>query len=133
MDFDNRAPGGGGSHSASGISADSPGGCCQLDHSKVPDSRTLQSTLRLKHQRIGPLLFGIETHYNILTVHSVSSSVKLTRFEIEGWLELIRTPSVDILHQSDCAWPCCLSSQRLRPNSCQNLNLSMNFQLLSKH
>jgi hypothetical protein len=30
--------------------------------------------------------------------------VKLTRFQIEGWLELIGTPSVDILHQSDCAW-----------------------------
>ena len=31
----------------------------------------------------------------------------LTRFQIEGWLELIGTPSVDILHQSDCAWLCC--------------------------
>ena len=40
----------------------------------------------------------IETHNNICTVPSESSGVKLTRFEIEGWLELIGTPSVDILH-----------------------------------
>ena len=35
----------------------------------------------------------------------------LTRFHIEGRLELIGTPSVDILHQLDCAWLCCLLSQ----------------------
>ena len=35
----------------------------------------------------------------------------LTRFQIEGWLELIGTPSVDIFHQSECAWLCCLLSQ----------------------
>ena len=35
----------------------------------------------------------------------------LTRFQIKGWLELIGTPSVDILHRSDCAWLCCLLSQ----------------------
>ena len=35
----------------------------------------------------------------------------LTRFQIEGWLELIGMPSVDILHQSDCAWLCCSLSQ----------------------
>jgi hypothetical protein len=46
---------------------------------------------------------AIETYNNILTVQSESSVVKLTRFQIEGWLELIGTPSVDILHQSDCA------------------------------
>ena len=44
-------------------------------------------------------------------MQSESSGVKLTRFEIEGWLELIGTPSVNISHQSDCALPCCLSSQ----------------------
>ena len=44
-------------------------------------------------------------------MQSESSGVKLTRFEIEGGLELIKTPSVNILHQSDCAWPCCLPSQ----------------------
>ena len=45
---------------------------------------------------------------NIPTVHSESSGVKLTRFKIEeGWLELIGRPSVNILHQSDCAWPRC--------------------------
>ena len=62
-------------------------------------------TKRTSVQRI------IETHYNICTVKSESSGAKLTRFEIEGWLVLIRTPSVNILHQSDCAWPCCLLSQ----------------------
>ena len=35
----------------------------------------------------------------------------LTRFQIEGWLELIGMPSVDILHRSDCAWLCYLLSQ----------------------
>ena len=55
--------------------------------------------------------WAIETHNNIRTVQSESYSVKLTRFEIEGWMELIVTPSVNILHQSNCAWPCCLSSQ----------------------
>ena len=57
---------------------------------------------------------NIETHKNIRTVHSESSSIKLTRFEMEGWLEhleLIGMSSADILHQSDCAWSCCLSSQ----------------------
>ena len=44
-------------------------------------------------------------------MQSESSGVKLTRFQIEGWLELIGTPSVDILHRSDRAWPCCLLSQ----------------------
>ena len=53
----------------------------------------------------------IENHNTIRTVQSESSGVKLTRFEIEGWLELIGISSVNILHQSDCAWPCCLSSQ----------------------
>ena len=38
---------------------------------------------------------SIETHNNIRTVYSESSCVKLTRFEIEEWLELIATPSVD--------------------------------------
>ena len=45
MDFVNSAPGGGGSHTASGPSADGTGGRGQLDHSTVPDGRTLQSTL----------------------------------------------------------------------------------------
>ena len=53
----------------------------------------------------------VETNNNIRTVQSESSDVKLTRFQIEGWLELIGTSSVDILHQSDCAWICCLLSQ----------------------
>ena len=35
----------------------------------------------------------------------------LTRFQIEGWLELFGTPSVDVLHRSDCTWLCCLLSQ----------------------
>ena len=35
----------------------------------------------------------------------------LTRFQIEVWLELVGTPSIDILHRSDCAWLCCLLSQ----------------------
>ena len=37
---------------------------------------------------------------DIRTLHSESSGfkVKLTRFKIEGWLELIGTPSVDILN-----------------------------------
>ena len=48
-----------------------------------------------------------ETYNNIRTVHSESSGVKLTRFEIE----LIGMPSVDILHLSDCAWLSCLLSQ----------------------
>ena len=56
-------------------------------------------------------ILAIETHNNIRTVHSESSVVKLTRFEIEGWLELIGTPSVNILQWSDYAWPCCLLSQ----------------------
>ena len=34
-------------------------------------------------------LAAIETYNNIHTVHSESSGVKLTRLEIEGWLELI--------------------------------------------
>ena len=55
--------------------------------------------------------FIFETHNNIRTVQSEFSGVKLTRFKIEGWLELIGTLSVNILHQSDCAWPFCLSSQ----------------------
>ena len=46
-------------------------------------------------------------------MQSESSGVKLTRFEIEGWLELIGTPSGDILHRSDCAWLLCLLSQYL--------------------
>ena len=45
MDFVNSAPGGGGSRTASGPSADGPGGRGQLDHSTVPDGRTLQITL----------------------------------------------------------------------------------------
>ena len=45
MDFVNSAPGGGGSRTAPGPSADGPGGRGQLDHSTVPDGRTLQSTL----------------------------------------------------------------------------------------
>ena len=49
------------------------------------------------------ILKNIETHNNIHTVHSESSGVKLTRFGIERWLELIETPSVNILHRSDCA------------------------------
>ena len=28
-----------------------------------------------------------------------------------GWLELIETPSVGILHRSDCTWLCCLLCQ----------------------
>ena len=62
----------------------------------------------------------IETHNNIRsTVPSESSGVKLTRFEIEGWLELIRMPAVNILQRSDCAWPIeanwkALQSPRLR-------------------
>ena len=36
---------------------------------------------------------------NIRTVQGESSGVKLTRFQIEGWFELIGTLSVDILHQ----------------------------------
>ena len=44
-------------------------------------------------------------------MQSESSGVKMTRFQIEGWLELMGTPSVDILHRSDCAWLCCLLSQ----------------------
>ena len=55
--------------------------------------------------------FIFETHNNIRTLQSEFSGVKLTRFKIEGWLELIGTPSVNILHQSDCAWPCCVLSQ----------------------
>ena len=54
---------------------------------------------------------AIETHNNIRTLLSESSGGKLTRFKIEGWLELIGTPSVNTLHPSDCSWPCCLSSQ----------------------
>ena len=46
MDFVNSAPGGGGSRTASGPSADGPGGRGQLDHSTVPDGKTLQSTLK---------------------------------------------------------------------------------------
>ena len=60
-------------------------------------------------QRNGPLM-GIETNNNIRTVQGESFGVKLTRFQIEEWLELIETPSVDILHQLDCAWLCSLSS-----------------------
>ena len=40
----------------------------------------------------------IEMNNNIHTVQSESSGIKMTRFQIEGWLELIGTPSVDILH-----------------------------------
>ena len=54
---------------------------------------------------------AIETYNNIHTVQSESSGVKLTRFQREGWLELIGMPSVGILHRSDCAWLCCLLSQ----------------------
>ena len=54
---------------------------------------------------------AIKTHNNIHTVHSESSGVKLTRFKIEGWLELMGMPSVDILYRSDCARPCFSSSQ----------------------
>ena len=69
----------------------------------------------------------IETHNNIHTVHSESSGVKVTRFKIEGWLELIGMPSVDILHRSDCAWSFCLLSQRkkiLQKGECENVNLT---------
>ena len=52
---------------------------------------------------------SIETNNNIHTVQGESSGVKLTRFQIEGWIELM--PSVDILHRSDCAWLCRLLSQ----------------------
>jgi hypothetical protein len=45
MDFVNSAPGSGGSRTAPGPSADGPGGRGQLDHSTVPDGRTLKSTL----------------------------------------------------------------------------------------
>ena len=40
MDSVNSAPGGGGSRTASGPSADGPGSRGQLDHSTVPDGRT---------------------------------------------------------------------------------------------
>ena len=53
----------------------------------------------------------IEMNNNIHTVQSESSGVKMTRFQIEGWLKLIGTPSVDILHPLDCALICCLLSQ----------------------
>ena len=84
--------------------------CCRLSITVVftPPS-SMQSLISLYHDCfcftfsfLGRLT-RIETHNNIRTVHSDSSGVKLTRFEIEGWLELIGTPSVDILHQSDCA------------------------------
>ena len=45
MDFVNSAPGGGGSRTASGPSADGPGSRGQLDHSTVSDSKILQITL----------------------------------------------------------------------------------------
>ena len=35
----------------------------------------------------------------------------LTRFQIEGWLEQIGTPSVGILYRWDCTGLCCLSCQ----------------------
>ena len=31
-----------------------------------------------------------------------------------GWLELIGTPSVNILHRFDCTWLCCLLCQSLQ-------------------
>ena len=69
----------------------------------IPFSAQAQATFFFAQQ-------GIETT-NIRSVQGESSGVKLTKFQIEEWLELIRTPSVDILHRSDCAWLCCLSSQ----------------------
>ena len=43
----------------------------------------------------------------------------LTRFQIELWLELIGTPSVDILHRSDCTWLCCILCQLLLKLQCK--------------
>ena len=71
------------------------------------------SSFKMKHEPclLTVQMLIIETNNKIRPVQSESSGVKLTRFQIEGWLELIGTPSVDILHQSDCAWICRLSSQ----------------------
>ena len=43
-------------------------------------------------------VFTIETNNNICAVQGKSSGVKLTRFEIEGGLELIGMPFVNIMH-----------------------------------
>ena len=79
----------------------------ELDLSENKIKELKQGTFQVSYTGI----YTIEMNKNIRTVRSESSGVKLTRFEIEGWLELIGTPSVNILHQSDCARPCCLSSQ----------------------
>ena len=79
----------------------------ELDLSENKIKELKQGTFQVSYTGI----YTIEMNKNIRTVRSESSGVKLTRFEIEGWLELIGTPSVDILHQSDCAWLCWLLSQ----------------------
>ena len=74
----------------------------ELDLSENKIKELKQGTFQVSYTGI----YTIEMNKNIRTVRSESSCVKLTRFEIEGWLELIGTPSANILHQSDCAWPC---------------------------
>ena len=78
----------------------------ELDLSENKIKELKQGTFQVSYTGI----YTIEMNKNIRTVRSESSCVKLTRFEIEGWLELIGTPSVDVLHQSYIAWPFCLLS-----------------------
>ena len=64
----------------------------ELDLSENKIKELKQGTFQVSYTGI----YTIEMNKNIRTVRSESSGVKLTRFEIEGWLELIGTPSVGI-------------------------------------
>ena len=64
----------------------------ELDLSENKIKELKQGTFQVSYTGI----YTIEMNKNIRTVRSESSGVKLTRFKIEGWLELIRTPSVNI-------------------------------------
>ena len=66
----------------------------ELDLSENKIKELKQGTFQVSYTGI----YTIEMNKNIRTVRSESSGVKLTRFEIEGWLELMGTPSIDILH-----------------------------------